>query len=288
MPKLTTLLLALLTFSLPALPAQAGETVTYYHLDALGSPVAATDEQGNLKWREEYRPYGSRIKKQTEADNNSRWFTGHPHDEEFGLTYAGARYYDPVVGRFMGVDPIPFQENVVHSFNRYAYAANNPYKYVDPDGRENDIVNGSITDPIEAREYIDRGAFNEYPRPDFLEFELEGGIPTSAAGIGLVKTLTKSGIKNAPKEVSKVITKSSRKRVKRLIKDLSDNSRKNNGLSQKKTDQLRRIVEKAGGKLRNDGASGVKGSSARKPHVQTEGLGKSIDSRHIWTKERVQ
>jgi RHS repeat-associated protein len=132
--KLTTLLLALLSFSLPALPAQAGETVTYYHLDTLGSPVATTDEQGNLKWREEYRPYGSRIKKQTEADPNSRWYTGHPHDEEFGLTYAGARYYDPVVGRFMGVDPVPFQENVVHSFNRYAYAANNPYKYTDPDG----------------------------------------------------------------------------------------------------------------------------------------------------------
>jgi RHS repeat-associated protein len=134
MHQFATLLLALLAFSLPALPTQAGETVTYYHLDALGSPVAATDEQGNLKWREKYRPYGSRIKKQTEADSNSRWYTGHSHDEEFGLTYAGARYYDPVVGRFMGVDPVPFQENVVHSFNRYAYGNNNPYKYVDPDG----------------------------------------------------------------------------------------------------------------------------------------------------------
>lgn len=92
----------------------------------------------------------------------------------------------------------------------------------------------------------------------------------------------------ATKSASKEITKSSRKRVKRLIKNLSDNSRQNNGLSQEKTDQLRRIVEKAGGKLRNDGATGVKGSSAGKPHVQTEGLGKSIDSRHIWTQGGVQ
>jgi uncharacterized protein RhaS with RHS repeats len=47
----------------------------------------------------------------------------------------GARYYDPVIGRFMGVDPVGFQENNVHSFNRYAYANNNPYKFVDRDGR---------------------------------------------------------------------------------------------------------------------------------------------------------
>ena len=44
-----------------------------------------------------------------------------------------ARYYDPVIGRFMSNDPIGFRD--VHSFNRYAYANNNPYKYVDPDGR---------------------------------------------------------------------------------------------------------------------------------------------------------
>ena len=97
-----------------------------------------------------------------------------------------------------------------------------------------------------------------------------------------------SGFPLAAKSASKEITKSSRKRVKRLIKKLSDNSRQNNGLSQEKTDQLRRIVERSGGKLRNDGISGVKGSSAGRPHVQTEGLGKSIDSRHIWTQGGVQ
>lgn len=47
----------------------------------------------------------------------------------------GARYYDPVLGRFMGVDPVDFQEDNIHSFNRYAYANNNPYKYIDLDGR---------------------------------------------------------------------------------------------------------------------------------------------------------
>ncbi|WP_255418898.1 RHS repeat-associated core domain-containing protein [Paraglaciecola sp. MB-3u-78] len=71
-----------------------------------------------------------------------------------GLTYMQARYYDPVIGRFYSNDPIGFRD--VHSFNRYAYANNNPYKYIDPDGRETrlmveahhldmDVVNGNMT-----------------------------------------------------------------------------------------------------------------------------------------------
>jgi uncharacterized protein RhaS with RHS repeats len=44
-----------------------------------------------------------------------------------------ARYYDPVIGRFYSNDPIGFVGDV-HSFNRYAYVGNNPYKYTDPTG----------------------------------------------------------------------------------------------------------------------------------------------------------
>ncbi|RDV25095.1 RHS repeat-associated core domain-containing protein [Alteromonas aestuariivivens] len=47
--------------------------------------------------------------------------------------YMQARYYDPVIGRFYSNDPIGFRD--VHSFNRYAYANNNPYRYTDPTGR---------------------------------------------------------------------------------------------------------------------------------------------------------
>ncbi len=44
-----------------------------------------------------------------------------------------ARYYDSVIGRFYSNDPVGFTN--VHTFNRYAYANNNPYKYTDPDGQ---------------------------------------------------------------------------------------------------------------------------------------------------------
>ena len=60
-------------------------------------------------------------------------YTGHVGDNT-GLVYMQARYYDPVIGRFYSNDPLGYRG--VHSFNRYAYASNNPYKYTDPDGRE--------------------------------------------------------------------------------------------------------------------------------------------------------
>jgi uncharacterized protein RhaS with RHS repeats len=46
-----------------------------------------------------------------------------------------ARYYNPTLGRFISPDPVHFVEGNIHSFNRYAYANNNPMKFVDPDGR---------------------------------------------------------------------------------------------------------------------------------------------------------
>ena len=44
-------------------------------------------------------------------------------------------YYDPVVGRFLSVDPDPVSTETAWNFNRYGYANNNPYTFVDPDGR---------------------------------------------------------------------------------------------------------------------------------------------------------
>lgn len=92
-----------------------------------------------------------------------------------------------------------------------------------------------------------------------------------------------SAIPVVGKAVKPSVTKATLKRIKRLIMNLSDNSRQANGLSQEKVEQLKRIVEKAGGTLRNDGIDGQRGSSAGVPHVQVEGMGGKMKSRHIWT-----
>lgn len=110
------------------------QTVTYLHNDVSGSPVMATDASGNVVWKENYRPYGSKYANLAGSNANSIGFAGKPYDALTGLSYMDARYYDPVLGRFMGVDPAPADPASIHSINRYAYANNNPLRYVDPDG----------------------------------------------------------------------------------------------------------------------------------------------------------
>jgi len=102
--------------------------IVYMHNDALGSPMMETNELGAVISRTHYKPFGGTLEETKEGVG----YTGHLNDADLGLTYMQARYYDPVIGRFYSNDPLGFRD--VHSFNRYAYANNNPYKYVDPTG----------------------------------------------------------------------------------------------------------------------------------------------------------
>lgn len=114
--------------------------VTYYHNDLLGSPVAATDEWGNILWREHFRPYGERQGTPAYRGYGSVGFTGHVQSQSSELVYMGARYYDPVIGRFLSVDPAKGSPASPTTINRYAYANLNPYKYTDPTGRFGELT----------------------------------------------------------------------------------------------------------------------------------------------------
>lgn len=61
-------------------------------------------------------------------------------------------YYDPSIGRFLSTDPVQANANTGASFNRYWYAANNPYKFTDPDGRQERISDvRAYSDPVQRR-----------------------------------------------------------------------------------------------------------------------------------------
>ena len=112
--------------------AEVGASGTQYdHTDGLGSPVALTNASGAVFSRTRYEPYGLTAN----GDVPKIGFTGHVNDSDTGLVYMQQRYYDPIAGRMLSIDPVTTDANTGGSFNRYAYANNSPYKYIDPDGR---------------------------------------------------------------------------------------------------------------------------------------------------------
>src|SRR5690554_3479971 len=104
------------------------ERITYfYHTDHLGSTVLVTDETGETVWSTEYTPFGSLTFAEGKLKRAAK-FTGKDLDEETGLYYFNARWYDQEIGRFISEDPIK------DGLNWYTYAANNPLRFVDPTG----------------------------------------------------------------------------------------------------------------------------------------------------------
>lgn len=105
----------------------------YYHFAALGTTANLTDETGAVEKSYRVDPYGE-ITREAGASVNRQVFTGQEHDEQTGLIYFGARYYDPDTARFMTQDSYLGQLGTPPSLNRYLYAYGNPTVYVDLTG----------------------------------------------------------------------------------------------------------------------------------------------------------
>jgi RHS repeat-associated protein len=121
---------------IPSLQAQTSATVSYYyHQDHLGSSSALTTNTGALIESNTWLPFGRAQTASPQAPFQlSNRFTGQVLDPETGLYYFGARYYDPLLGRFIQPDTIIPDYSNPQSFNRYSYVLNNPLKHVDQDG----------------------------------------------------------------------------------------------------------------------------------------------------------
>ncbi|MCA9933925.1 MAG: RHS repeat-associated core domain-containing protein, partial [Anaerolineales bacterium] len=89
-------------------------------------------------------------------DVTDRGFTGQKESmADLGLYYYNARWYSPLVGRFLSADTLVPDPANPQSFNRYSYGLNNPLKYIDPTGHKQeralvigggDVGNGGFSD----------------------------------------------------------------------------------------------------------------------------------------------
>lgn len=107
---------------------QNGSGSRYYHADGLGSPTLLTDAAGNVQAFRRYDPWGRTIG--SGGVLPAYGYTGREPDISTGYMYYRARYYDPVLGRFLSRDPMGLNAGI----NVYAYVDNNPVNNTDPSG----------------------------------------------------------------------------------------------------------------------------------------------------------
>lgn len=113
----------------------------FYHPDHLGSSSFITNLEGEVVQHIEYVPFGEVfIEERNNVWNTPYLFNAKEFDEETGMYYYGARYYEPRLSLWMSTDPKELQ---YPSVNTYCYVTNSPLKIKDPDGKEGIVVSGS-------------------------------------------------------------------------------------------------------------------------------------------------
>jgi RHS repeat-associated protein len=117
----------------------SANAVHYYFSDHLGSHGVVENATGSTCEQDiDYYPYGGVEHDYCATVAQNYKFTGKERDSESGLDHFGARHNASALGRFMSVDPKASSGHLAdpQSWNRYAYAGNDPLAFVDPDGKE--------------------------------------------------------------------------------------------------------------------------------------------------------
>ena len=114
----------------------------YYHPDHLGSSSYITNLDGEVAQHIEYVPFGEVfIEERNNTWNTPYLFNAKELDEETGLYYYGARYYEPRLSLWMSTDPM---QEKYPQHTSYLFVGSNPVNAIDPDGNKIVFINGKI------------------------------------------------------------------------------------------------------------------------------------------------
>lgn len=120
---------------------RAGTTPQHfsYLLDGLGTPIALMAADGATVWRMRVDAWGNPVAT-VGSIVGSIGYTGYPIDDETGLFYANARYYDSELGAFLSEDPAQGDPMRPITLHPYVYGNGNPLIYLDRSGRTAELV----------------------------------------------------------------------------------------------------------------------------------------------------
>ncbi|MFF2879155.1 DNRLRE domain-containing protein [Gottfriedia sp. NPDC057991] len=156
----------------------------YYQLNKHGDVIAVTDNNGSVVASYEYDAWGNVVQKSgAYADENPIRYAGYYFDNETGLYYLIARYYNSLNGNFLSIDPISGDIDDVLGQHEYIYVSNNPVTYVDP--------NGNVRKLPEEEEYG-----GEIPLEGPVNFKNTSEETSSNEGIAKPLKFSKSVYKN--------------------------------------------------------------------------------------------
>ena len=169
----------------------------FFHPDHIGSTNYVTDLNGKLYEHLEYFPFGEAwVEENSNQQRTPFLFSAKELDEETGLYYFGARYYDPRTSVWQSADPIlakylpsgdkdkdqhlPGMGGIYTSFNinLYAYGHTNPVRYTDPDGKVTADERRKAIEVVAA--YVAAEKVNRAQNPGTTTYEYGGkGAPGS-------------------------------------------------------------------------------------------------------------
>ncbi len=169
----------------PAMPVQEAASILYFHPDHLGSTNVLTDAAGQVVSEIVYHPFGSpryRHEAPKAGIDPHYLFTDCEQDEESGLQHLEKRYYLSSVGRLLSYDNWASDVNLT---GPYAYARNNPLRYVDPRGMDPTESSDDESESSPAKEPVGevaKGVVESVPGVIQETNQKAGGIAVSQAG----------------------------------------------------------------------------------------------------------
>ena len=174
----------------------------YYIYNAHGDVVGLVNDTGTVLNTYEYTPWGE-IRNETETIDNPIKYAGEYYDDELGMYYLRARYYNPQIKRFTSYD---IEEGEISSpldMNRYVYCRNNPVKYVDPTGESvvlTCIILGAVVGAVIGGTAGGVASFNKYGTVKWQWVAggmVLGGISGALIGWGAGAIVAKLGVAGA-------------------------------------------------------------------------------------------